>query len=147
MSSKDVSDNSLIGLPLVYQDASGEWQFGRVEAEVGGRLLVRKGGVVKVIAKPEVVCTRLAASFGAGQDEEFAFYGSFNNSITLWEGGKEFRGRVVDVPRSGECKVEFRDGSGFRRIVGRFQDEVALHRRISSGRGNERRPVEEEDSS
>ena len=146
MSVEDSDDKFPVGLPLVYKDASGEWQFGRIENRVGARLLLRKGGVVKVIAKPEVVWRRVAASFSLALDSEFAFDGNFNNSITLWEGGKEYRGKVLEVPRSGECVVEFRDESGSRRTVERFQDEVVLHRRrgVNSARRRGAQSAEEE---
>ena len=126
---------------LVYQGGNGSLEFGRIQNQVGERLVVRKGGAVKVISKIAVVGRRYARSFSGavGQDEEFIFHGQ----VSLWYGGKEYRGRIVDVPRSGECLVEFRDESGSRRLVERFQDELVILRK--PGRGNEKRSDEKSD--
>ena len=130
---------------LVYWDGSrGEERSGRVQSIIGDRLIVRKGKEVKVIRSSEVVGHRLAASWGMGQDDEFHFHG-FQSGVTLWAGGKEYRGRVIGIPRSGECLVEFRDNSGGYRVVEMFQDELVLHRRVNSGRRNARRPDDEAD--
>ncbi len=129
---------------LVYRNGSGEEYSGRVQSIIGDRLIVRKGGNVQVIRKDDVFGRRIAVSFGMGSDEEFHFHG-FRSGVTLWVGGKEYRGRVTGIPRSGECLVGFRDDSGKYRVVERFQDELVLHRRVNSGRGNERRPDDEAD--
>lgn len=126
---------------VIYKSSDGVEEFGRVQSRVGDRLIVRKGGRIKVILQEAVCGRRLAASWGCGQDEEFIFH----SNVTLWVGGKEYQGRVVDVPITGVCLVEFRDGSGLRRTIERFQDELVLHRRVNSGRGNEKRPEMEDD--
>lgn len=129
---------------VIYKNSDGSEEFGRIQSRIGDRLIVRKGGKLKVISKDAIVGHRLAASWGVGQDEEFSFHG-FQSRVTLWEGGKEYRGRVLEILRSGECLVEFRDESGSRRTTERFQDELVLHRRVDSSRGNEKRAVGEDD--
>lgn len=125
---------------VIYQSSDGE-EFGRIQSRVGDRLIVRKGGRIKVILHETVLGRRLAASWGWGQDEEFIFH----SNVTLWAGGKEYKGRVVDVPTTGVCLVGFRDESGRYRTIERFQDELVLHRRVNSGRGNEKRLEMEDD--
>lgn len=126
---------------VIYKSSDGVEEFGRVQSIIGDRLIVRKGGKIKVVLLGTVCGRRLAASWGWGQDEEFIFH----SNVTLWVGGKEYRGRVIDVPRTGECLVEFRDDFGSRRRVERFQDELVLQRRVNAGRGNEKRPEMEDD--